>query len=250
MFSYIWHTIFFDPVYNSLVFFIDTVRGGDVGLAIVFTVVLVKVVILPLSLKAARTQLVMRELQPKLNEIKEKYKEQRETQALKTMEIFKEAKVNPFSSILLLFIQIPIIIALYFSVARGGGIPLPEINIDLLYSFVKIPETVNMIFLGFVDIAAKSFPLALLAGITQFIHTKMTLPPAKPKDPNKGPDFKEDFARSMNMQMRYVMPGIIFVVAYSISAAIALYFTISNIMSIGQELVVRKKGLKAVEETK
>lgn len=246
--SYLWHTIFFDPVYNSLVYFIDVVRGGDVGIAIILTVVLVKIIILPLSLKAARTQMVMREIQPKLNEIKEKFKDQRETQALKTMEIFREAKVNPFSSILLLFIQIPIIIALYFSVARGGGVPLPDINIDLLYSFIHIPETVNMMFLGFVDIAAKSFPLALMAGVTQFIHTKLTLPPAKPKDPNKGPDFKEDFARSMNMQMRYVMPGIIFVVAYSISAAIALYFTVSNLTMIAQEYVVRRKGLKPKTE--
>lgn len=246
--SYLWHTIFFDPVYNSLVYFIDVVRGGDVGIAIILTVVLVKIIILPLSLKAARTQMVMREIQPKLNEIKEKFKDQRETQALKTMEIFREAKVNPFSSILLLFIQIPIIIALYFSVARGGGVPLPDINVDLLYSFIHIPETVNMMFLGFVDIAAKSFPLALMAGVTQFIHTKLTLPPAKPKDPNKGPDFKEDFARSMNMQMRYVMPGIIFVVAYSISAAIALYFTVSNLTMIAQEYVVRRKGLKPKTE--
>jgi membrane protein insertase Oxa1/YidC/SpoIIIJ len=72
----------------------------------------------------------------------------------------------------------------------------------------------------------------------------MTLPPAKPKDPNKGPDFKEDFARSMNLQMRYVMPGIIFVVSYSISAAIALYFAISNLTSIAQEYYVRHKGLR------
>ncbi len=244
--SFIWHTIFFDPVYNSLVFFVDIVRGGDVGIAIVLTVILVKTIILPLSLKAVRTQLVMRELQPKLDEIKEKNKD-KQVQAVKTMEVFKDAKVNPFSSILLLFIQIPIVIALYFAVARGGGVPLPDINVALLYSFVPTPETINMVFLGFIDIAAKSAPLALLAGITQFIHTRMTLPPSKPRDPKKEPNFKDDFARSMNMQMRYVMPGIIFVVAYSISAAIALYFTVSNLMSIAQEYIVRHKVRKPNE---
>lgn len=246
--SYIWHTFFFDPVYNSLVFFIDVVRGGDVGIAIILTVLLVKIIMLPLSLKAVRTQLVMRELQPKLDEIKKKYKDKRETQALKSMELFRGAKVNPFSSILLLLIQIPIVIALYFAVARGGGVPLPDINTDLLYSFVPEPRTVTMIFLGFVDIAGKSLPLALFAGITQFLHTRMTLPKSKPKDPNTGPNFKEDFARSMNIQMRYVMPGIIFVVSYTISAAIALYFTISNIASIAQEYYVRYKGLRIKQE--
>jgi YidC/Oxa1 family membrane protein insertase len=242
--NFIWHTFFFDPVYNSLVFFIDVVRQGDVGIAIICTVILVKLVILPISLKATRTQLVMRELEPKLAKIKVDYKDKRELQALKTMEIFKDAHVNPFSSIVLMFIQIPIVIALYFSVYSGGGVKLPDINSALLYSFIPTPEVVNMIFLGFMDITAKSLPLALLAGITQFIHTNLSLPPQKPRDPNAEPNFKDDFTRSMHVQMKYVMPVLIGVVAYTISAAIALYFTISNLMAIGQEYVVRHKGLK------
>lgn len=242
--SFIWHTIFFDPIYNSLVFFIDFVRNGDVGIAIICTVVLVKVVILPISLKAARTQFAMRELEPKLAKIKEDYKDKKDVQAIKTMEVFKEANVNPFSSILLLFIQIPIVIALYFAVSRGGGVHLPDINTEVLYSFIPTPEIVNMTFLGFMDITLKSLPLAFLAGLTQFIHTHLSLPPQKPRDPKAEPNFKDDFARSMQIQMKYVMPLLIFVVAYTISAAIALYFTISNIMAIGQEYVVRHKGLK------
>jgi len=242
--SFIWHTFFFDPIYNSLVFFIDVIPGGDVGFAIICTVVLVKTVILPISLKAARTQLAMREIEPKLTEIKEKYKNEREVQAVKTMELFKEADVNPFLSILLLFIQIPIVIALYFAVYKGGGVALPEINTILLYSFIPTPETVNMIFLGFMDITMKSLPLAVLAGVTQFIHTHLSLPPQKPRDPKTEPNFKDDFARSMHIQMKYVMPILILVVAYTISAAIALYFTISNLMAIAQEYVVRHKGLK------
>lgn len=242
--SFIWHTFFFDPIYNTLVFFIDVVRGGDVGLAIICTVILVKTVILPISLKATRSQLAMRELEPKLAQIKEEFKDKRELQAIKTMELFKEAKVNPFSSILLLFIQIPVFIALYFSVYSGGGIKLPEINTAILYSFVPNPEVVNMVFLGFIDITMKSLPLALIAGFTQYIHTSLSLPPLKPRDPNAEPNFKDDFGRSMQLQMRYVMPILITVVAYTLSASIALYFTISNVMAIGQEYVVRHKGLK------
>ncbi len=242
--SFIWHTFFFDPIYNSLVFFIDTVPKEDVGLAIIGTVVLVKLVILPLSLKAIRTQIAMREIEPELARIREEYKDQRETQALKTMELFKKAEVKPFSSILLLFIQIPIVIALYFSVAKGGGIPLPEINTELLYSFIPNPGTANMIFLGFMDIAEKSATLALAAGITQFFHTRLSLPKPKPRAKDAQPNFKEDFSRSMYTQMQYVMPILITLVAYSISAAIALYFLVSNIMAIIQEYVVRRKGLK------
>lgn len=242
--NFIWHTFFFDPIYNSLVFFIDVVRNADVGVAIICTVVLVKTIILPVSLKAVRTQLAMRDLEPKLAKIKEEYKDKRDVQAIKTMELFKEAKVNPLSSILLLFIQIPIVIALYFAVSNGGGVKLPEINSALLYSFIPTPDFVNMLFLGFMDITAKSLPLAFIAGFTQYIHTRLSLPPQKERDLTAAPSFKDDFARSMQLQMRYVMPVLIFVVAYTISAAIALYFTISNLMSIAQEYVVRHKGLK------
>ena len=242
--SFIWHTIFFDPVYNALVFFIDVIPGGDVGLAIICTVILVKTVILPISLKAARTQLVMRELEPKLESIKKEYKDNREMLAVKTMEVFKDAKVNPFSSIFLLFLQIPIVIALYFSVYSGGGIALPGINTALLYSFIPNPESVNMIFLGFMDITAKSLFLAIVAGVTQYIHTNLSLPALKPRDANAEPNFKDDFARSMQVQMRYVMPVLIILVAYTLSASIALYFTVSNLMAIAQEYVVRRKGLK------
>ena len=250
MFSTIWHTVFFDPIYNSLVFFIDVVRGGDVGTAIVLTVVLVKVILLPVSLKAARTQLIMHEMDPKMREIKEKYKDNREEQARQTLALFQTNKVNPFSSILLLFIQIPIVIALYFAVYSGGGVKLPDINTALLYSFIPVPETVSMLFLGMMDIAAKSLPLAFLAGFTQFIHTRMSLPVLAPRDPNVEASFKDDFGRSMQLQMRYVMPIIIFVAAYTISAAIALYFVVSNLMMIVQEVIVRRKGLKIVPAVK
>lgn len=242
--SFIWHTFFFDPIYNSLIFFVDIVPGGDVGVAIILTVILVKLVLLPLSLKAIRTQLAMREIEPKLKEIREKHKDEREIQALKTMELFKEARVNPFSSILLLFIQIPVIIALYFAVSSGGGIRLPDINVALLYSFIPSPDVVNMMFLGFLDITLKSLPLAFLAALTQYIHTRMSLPEMEPRKADAEPNFKDDFARSMHIQMKFVMPVLIFFVAYTISAAIALYFTVSNLTAIAQEYVVRHKGLK------
>ena len=95
-------------------------------------------------------------------------------------------------------------------------------------------------FLGFIDIAAKSLPLAALAGVTQFIQAQMSIPKPSPRDPNAEPNMKEDFARSMQLQMRYVIPVIIGVVAYYISGAIALYFIVSNLVAIGQEFYVRK----------
>lgn len=240
MFSYIWHTFFFDPIYNTLVLFIDVIPGGDVGLAIIATVVLVKFVLLPLSIKAAKTQKVIREIEPKLKELKEKFKDKREEQAVAMMAIYKEAGINPFASIVLIFLQLPIVIALYFAVSNGGGVVLPAINTDLLYSFIPEPSTASMNFLGVFDITAKSIALAFLAGITQFFQVKMVMPALAPRDPNAAPSFKDDFARNMQLQMQYVMPVIIFFVAYALSAAIALYFVVSNVVAILQEVYIKK----------
>jgi len=240
MFTYIWHTLFFDPVYNGLVFFIDVIPGADVGLAIIATVVVVKTILLPLSIKAAKTQRVMREIEPKLKEIRETLKDKRQEQGEAMLKLYREAGISPFASILLIFLQIPIVIALYLSVNTGGGIALPAINTEILYSFVRIPEFVNMNFLGMLDITGKSLVLAFLAGVTQFFQVKLAMPALPPRDPDAAPNFKEDFGRNMQLQMRYVMPVIIFFVAYYISAAIALYFFVSNLVAILQEVYIKK----------
>jgi YidC/Oxa1 family membrane protein insertase len=240
MFTYIWHTIFFDPIYNTLVFFIDTIRNGDVGLAIIATVVVVKMLLLPLSIKAAKTQKIMREIEPKMKELKERLKDDKEGQAREMMLIYKEANLNPFASVSLVFLQIPIVIALYYSVARGGGVHLPGINTELLYSFIHAPQVVTMHFLGLVDIAEKSIWLAVAAGVTQYIFTHMTLPKMAPKVEGAPADMKENFMRNMHLQMKYVMPVLIGFIAYTLSAAIALYFMVSNLVAIAQEFYIRK----------
>ncbi len=240
MFSYIWHTIFFDPIYNLLVFFIDVVRGGDVGLAIIATIIVVKMVLFPLSISAAKTQKVMRDIEPKLQKIKEEHKDNRESQAREMMLLYKEANINPFASIFLLFLQIPIIFALYFAVSNGGGVALPDINTGLLYSFIKEPVAITMNFLGLVDITGRSALLALGAGVAQYIYTNMTLPPLPDKKAGETPTLKEDFMRNMHMQMKYVMPVFIALIAYSLTTAIALYFMVSSLVAIAQEFYIRK----------
>jgi len=241
MFSFLWHTIFFNPIYNGLVFFIDTIPGGDVGLAIIAITVVVKFILLPLSIKSVKSQKALKIIEPKLQELKDKYKDDRQALATATMDVYKEAGINPFFSILLIFIQLPLILSLYMAVVSGGGVALPDINQALLYSFVHVPADVNMLFLGIVDIAVKSWPLALLAGVTQYIQASLTLPKleAKKSDENNV-DFKADFARSMDLNMRYVMPLIITFIAHTLSATVAIYFVVSNLMAIFQEFIVRR----------
>ncbi len=239
MWSTIWHGLFFDPIYNLLIFFVDVVPGGDVGLAVILATVVVKVILFPLSIKAAKTQKVVRDIEPKMKEIKEKITDSQE-QARAIMKLYSDSGINPFASILLMFVQIPILIALYFSVYTGGGVALPAVNTELLYSFIPNPETASMLFLGFFDVTQKSLLLAVLASSLQFGHGYLAFPKLPPRDKDAKPSMKEDFSRSLQVQMKYVMPIIIGVVAYSISAIIALYFVVSSITAIIQELLVRK----------
>jgi YidC/Oxa1 family membrane protein insertase len=228
----------FTPLYNGLIFFIEHVPFADVGVAVVLLTLLVKFILLPLAHKAIRAQALMRTLEADIARIKETYKDNREAQARKTMELYKEKGINPFSGFLLILIQLPIIFGLYWVFFKGG---LPMVNVDILYSFIQPPQTVNMEFLGLIDMSGKSILLALLAGLTQFFHARISLPDLQTRSEKSS--FKDDLARSFHIQMRYVLPVIVAVIAYTISSAIALYWVTSNVFAIGQEIFVRKRIL-------
>lgn len=237
MFLSLFHTLVYDPIYNALIFLVAVLPYGDVGFAIVVITVLVKLILFPLSLKAARTQLLVREIEPKLKEIREKYKDKREEMARKTLEIYKENGINPFATLFLSLIQIPIILGLYLVFFYEK---LPEIDTSLLYSFTPLPEVSNLFFLGFINVAETSLFLALIAGATQYLQVRYAIPKPEPRKDGEMPTFSGEFQRSMHLQMQYVLPLIIFGVSYYVAAAIPLYFIISNVFAIGQEIYVRR----------
>lgn len=235
----LFHILVKQPLYNGLIGILDVSSYIDMGIAVIFLTILVKLLLFPLSLKASRTQRLMKELEQPMKEIREKYKDDREQQGRKLLELYREKKLNPFSGIATLFLQLPIIFGLYYLFLKGG---LPEVDASLLYSFIPIPEHVDMFFLGVVDMAGKSAPLAFLAGVTQYFQAHYALPAPAPRKENA--TFQEDFARSLHMQMKYVLPFVVGGVAYVASAAVALYWITSNIFAIGQELYVKRVAEK------
>ncbi len=232
----LFHTAIYNPIYNALIALLSFVPGGDVGIAVIILTIGVKLLLFPLAQQASKTQLIIKKIAPEIDRIKEQYKDDTQAQAMHTMALYREHGVRPFSSILLILIQLPIVIALYLVFIRGG---LPTIHTDLLYSFVRVPEHLSMNFMGLIDLGGKSIVLALVAGVTQFLHARIAFdPPQTTKKP--GESFKDDMARSLHIQMRYVLPVIIAIVAYTTSAAVGLYFVASNAFMLIQELVVRK----------
>jgi len=234
MIGSLFHTYLSQPIYNLLIYLVGVFPGGDVGLAVIAVTLVVKIIILPLSLSAVRTQRAMRVVEPELKNIKEKYKDNTEKQAKETFALYRKYRINPFASFFTLLIQLPILLALYW-VFRGEA--LPSVDVASLYSFVPIPNHISTSFLGIFSVTGKSIVLAAVAGITQFLQAYFAVP-TPPK--SEKATMQEDFGRAMAMQARFVIPIIIALVAYETSVAVALYFVTSNIVMLFQEFLVRR----------
>ena len=217
----------------------------DLGVAVVLLTVLVKFALFPLAKGAVKTQEAMKVAKPELDTIQEKFKkiknptaEQRQDMGKETLAIYKEYGIKPFSSFGTLLIQIPIFLALYWIFLSGG---LPDVKTDILYPFVTAPETVRMTFLGFFDISGKSFLLAILAGITQYIYLHFSMGKVDiSKNGNKFGALGADFGKTLQVQMKYGLPVLIIFVAY-ISSVIALYFIATNLYILVQDSIIKKK---------
>jgi len=227
--------VFYQPLYNGLIFLIAALPGASVGFGVVLLTIFIKLLLFPLSQKAARFQMLMKEHEGEVSRLKERFKSDKQAQGKAILDFYREKKINPFASILPIFIQIPVVIALYYVFFNGG---LPLVDASLLYSFVSPPETMDMHFIG-IDIAGKSLLLAILVGITQYFQGRLALPPPKPRSAT--PSLGEDLAHGMHLQMKYMMPVFMAFVSYAVSGAVALYFITSNVFTIGQELYIRGK---------
>lgn len=228
--AYIYH-----PMYNALAFLISVVPGGDVGLAVIILTVLVRIILFPLAFSASRTQRAMRAVDPELKALREKLKDNKEALARETMALFKKNKINPFASIFFIVVQIPIIIGLYWVFSAEGA----SLVFDpaILYSFVEVPSAASLMLFGVFDLSGKSIVLSVLVAVTQYFYASLLMPIAPV---STGKSFQDDLSKSMHIQMRYVFPLILGVIAYAISGVIALYFLVANIFGILQELVVKR----------
>ncbi|MBI2409919.1 membrane protein insertase YidC [Candidatus Kaiserbacteria bacterium] len=234
--STFFHAVFYNPIYNALVALVAVIPNGDVGVAIILVTIVIRLVLLPFSLSAARTQRAMKELEPRLKELKEKHKGDKEKEAVQTLALYREARVNPFASILTLFIQIPILLALYWVFFYE---PFPAINAARLYAFTPVPQLVSLQFLGLISVAGKSLVLAVLAAVTQFFQAQAALSGTMKPTPGTG-GFQGDFQKMMGMQLKYVFPFLIGTISYTTSGAVALYFITTNLAGVVQEWHVRR----------
>lgn len=233
------HAAIYQPIYNVLVFFYNVVPGQDFGIAIILTTLLIKVLFIPLSKKQIESQKKMQELQPKIKELQKKYKDDKEKQTKAMMDLYREHKTNPFSGCLPLIVQLIVLIAIYqviIKISEAGFV----INSADLYAFVSNPGAVNHLFLHFLDLTKPNYVLAFLSAIAQYFQTKMLFQSQKTeKTPEKDTD-GPDFATIMNKQMLYLGPGITFFIGVTFPAALSLYWLVSTLFMIFQQMVIFK----------
>ena len=223
MISYLFNEIFYRPLFNGLIFLYNTVPGHDMGVSIIILTILIRLILWPLTSKSIKNQKVLTKIQPQIEEIKKKFKNNKEAQAKALMGLYSENKISPLAGFLPLVIQIPIIIALW-------RVFLNSLNLDLnsLYSFIPAPTSVQSIFLGLVDLSHKSVVLAILAGGLQYFQTKMIMPSVKPTGAS-------DFSHIMSKQMLYFGPILSVIIFWSLPAALPLYWIVVTLLTLLQQ---------------
>lgn len=227
--------VFYQPLLNLLVFIYNFTPGHDIGLAIIILTILIKLILYPFSAKSIKSQKALQELQPKIEAIKNQYKNEKEKQASEMMKLYKEEKVSPFSSCLPLLIQLPFLIAVY-SVFRAG---LSQNSLSLIYPFITNPGQLNPIAFGFLDFSKPQIFLAVLAGLAQFWQAKMLIT-KKPEVKGEGSK-DENMMVIMNKQMTYLMPVMTVFIGATLPGGLVFYWFIITALTAAQQLLVFKK---------
>lgn len=208
----------YNPLFELLIFIYQNASFDSLGLAIIILTIVIRVVLLPLFYKSAKSQALMKKLKPKIDEIRDKYKEDKEKQAQKLMSLYKKYSFNPFSGFLVLIVQLPIFFAL-FRIFR---------NTEL------ITETFsNTLFLG-VNLIETSIVLTFAVAILQYFQGKMT---AGKTSKSKGDSPLANFGSTF----QYIAPAISFIVLIYLPSALALYWGMSTLFSLGQQHIINKK---------
>lgn len=227
----LFNEILYRPLLNAVVFLYNILPGHDFGFAIIVLTALIRIVFFPLSIKTVRSQKALSQLSPKLQEIKNKFRNDKATQSVETMKLYKENNINPLAGCLPLLIQIPILIALYQAFIAG----LKPESFNMLYGFVLNPGMINKISLGFIDITSKAPLLAVLAGVAQFLQAWASKAQNQASNPSKE-------MAALNSQMLYFFPIMIIIIGWNLPAGLVLYWITTTAFSVLEQLYIKYHG--------
>ena len=240
----IFENVLYQHLFNGLIYLYQVIPGKDLGIAIIVLTLLIKTLLYPLEAKAIKSQRALSESQPKIKEIQEKYKNDKEKQTKEILEFYKREKINPFSGCLPLLIQLPILIALFRLFYSG----LNSDQFQLLYSFVPYPGEISTYFLGVINLANPVWFLAILAGVLQFFQTKamlartsQTKKKAKKTGGKKGESMGDNITEIMQKQMQFFLPIFTVMILFRLPGALGLYWATMSCFTITQQYIIKRK---------
>ena len=231
------NTVLYQPLFNALILLYNYLPGNNFGLAVIALTFLLRLFLYPIMTQSIKYQQTLNEIQPRLKEIQEKYKDDQGQQAKEIMNIYKEKKINPFNVFLPLLVQLPLLIAL-FQVFRTG---LQPESMNSLYSFVSHPGEINYLFLGLISLSEPSLLLAGLTSVVQFFQLKRVTLQSKQKKTKKKDSIMK-FSNMAQKQMPYFLAAFTFVFLTKLPAALGLYWITTSLFSIGQQYILTNHG--------
>ncbi|BBM41753.1 hypothetical protein JCM16776_2005 [Leptotrichia shahii] len=206
---------------DFVVYVLNAIYGvvGNYGIAIIIVTILMRIVIFPLTLKQEKSMKKMRDLQPEIEKIKEKYKDSPQEYQQKTAELYRESGVNPLGGCLPLLIQMPVFVALYWAFS-GNAIPA---DAKFLWFTLKQPDRLFMIG----NFAFNLLPI-LNVGVTYIQQKIMT---------------NTTSGQESNQQMKtmlYMMPLMMLFIFYRMPSGVTLYYLVSGALSLVQQYFILK----------
>ena len=266
--------ILVQPIFNVLVLIYGIIPGHDFGLALILFTILVRIVMWPLVRKQLHQTKIMRQLQPELARIKKKTAGNKQLESQLMMELYRERGVNPFSSIGMLLLQLPVFIALYGVVRliTENDANIPKYTYDFLqgipfiHDLVANPHTFNDSLFGLVDLSRNALDggiywpiliLAVTAGVLQFIQSKQLLPQVKEgrklrhllKDQAAGKQIDQsEISALMSNRMVYLFPLLTFFISIYLAGALVLYLATTSAVAIFQQARVLREDTEELEE--
>lgn len=240
------------PLLNLLVFIASLSPGYNLGIAIIILTVIVKLLLFVPTQHGLQGQKKLQAIQPKIEELRKRYGDDQKRVNEETMKLWKEYKVNPFQSCLPILIQFPVLIGLFYAVRDGSHLAL---STHLLYGpYQNLPWTFETMFLGLDLLKPNVYILPPILVALQFLQMKLSFAMAKKKanakaggqkgqegekNKEKKPMSQQDIQQKM---MLYVLPFMIGFFAIKFPAAVSLYWGVSTVFAIGQQIVVNRKA--------
>jgi YidC/Oxa1 family membrane protein insertase len=253
------------PIFNVLILIYGILPGNDFGVALIIFTVLVRLIMWPMVKKQLHQTKVMREIQPELKKIKERTKGNKQLEAQLMMELYREKGVNPFSSIGLLIVQLPILIALYrvivimtqsrdemakFTYNFLEGIPA-------IKSVVANPDTFNETLFGIIDLTRHAIEqngiyipaliMAFTAAGLQYYQSKQLAP--KPEEGKRLRDLlsmqakgkevdQSEISAAVSSRMLVILPLVTLGISLYLPGALVLYFAVTSLVAVIQQHII------------